>query len=266
MRRLVFFIFMLIVAGPAQGFQHEAVCTGAKEAHKAGEFEKAIKIYTRCLDSGLVRGFSRAYRMFERGQSHVALGALRHAVFDMSAAIELDRAQPYMGLVGARLYRGLLLYILGEYVWAQRDFAAYLRKIGEGDKSNIWTPLFAPVLMQLSEMRLGKTDGFSIEHHLDVIDFDVTPNQAILMFLDKISPSEVVRIWTQKGEDKCDIQYFIGQHFLLKKKMKSATNYFQRVIKTCKPAEYWQHFGAKAELKRIKDSAARKKAAKTPAP
>lgn len=110
------FLAICPFAGAAAAEDLES-CYLGQDAHDAGDFERAVTDYARCIEAGDLTAFNLAVAYFNRANAYSDLGDFDRAIRDYDEAIRLDPA-------GADIYlnRGLAYASKDNYGQAVLDF------------------------------------------------------------------------------------------------------------------------------------------------
>lgn len=274
---LVLVTAALIAGCPASAWANAAedVDQGT-EAADGGDYDKAVELFTRAIDSRELsrsdaaaahskRGdayqgksdFSRAIADYDaairldpgndeafssRGDAYAATGDYDRAIADYDGAIRVKRDNP-----DAYLGRGAARFVLGQFAPAIAD----LRRSVRLDPANAYAALW----LYLAQARSGKADREELARMAGSIDRDAWPGPVVDLYLGDATAEEVRGAAEQddasgERDQRCEAAFYLGEYELIHGGKTAARPLLEEAARTCTPALY-ERQGAVAELKRM---------------
>jgi tetratricopeptide (TPR) repeat protein len=215
---------------------HPAIYCIRGDIHAAREeYEEAIFDYGKIIE--VSPKDIAAY--LSRGNAHLALGENESAIADATRALELGPE----GRSGAKTLdvRGNMRFVMGDFADASSDAARAIELTGD---------TFAMITRYLAQSRHGDA-GAEKELAADASRLKTKdwPYPLIELFLGVRTPAAALEA-TTKPEERCEMQFYIGEWHILKGQRADAEAVLKTAIKTC-PGPHPTRIYARAELKRL---------------
>ena len=271
---VVIVVALTIAVVPAVAKTHGAqALLNGYFASEDKEYERAIRHYTRAIESDSISlsQASDAYRA--RGDAYFHLQRLHQALDDYNLALHLNpknapalnnRGNAYTkkGLfdlamsdfnAALRLDPGFALayqnranvhFFFGRFEKAAKDYAVSLRLDPSDSFSAIW--LF------LARKRGAENGAKELEHHVSAVKSDGWTSSVAVLLLGKIEPDRFLA-GAERGNrigEICEAHFYVGQLYLLNGDRPRARNEFRRALGTC-PTTYVEHTAADMELQKL---------------
>jgi tetratricopeptide (TPR) repeat protein len=234
---------------------------GADDANRAvvaarnGQYEEAIDLFTRAINSDELGTANRARAFAYRGIAKATTGDYEAAQLDLNSAIALDT--DFNG--DAYGYRGYLRLVLGE----NKDAVADLEKSAE---LMLWP--YNVLWLHLARLKAGLPDSGPRSLANNAITLDINRNQdgtpglsrwpgALVKFMQGTVTREAVDAAAQEGDPKrlaervCDVDFYVAELDLARNDAAAAKPKLERAAEMC-PFASFERMGATAELTRLK--------------
>lgn len=234
---------------------------GADDANRAvvaarsGQYEEAIELFTRAINSDELGLKNRAQAYAYRGIAKATTGDYEGAQLDLNSSVALDsdfNADAYA-------YRGYMKLVLGQ----SKEAAADLDKSAE---LLLWP--YNVLWLHLARLKAGLPDAGSRSLANNAITLDLKRNQdgssglarwpgALVKFMQGSVTREAVAAAAQAGdparlaERVCDVDFYLGEIDLARNDTAAAKAQFERAAEKC-PFASFERMGATAELMRLK--------------
>lgn len=227
----------------------------AVTAAKNGQYEEAIELFTRAINSDELGLANRARAFGYRGIAKATTGDYDGAQLDLNSSVALDsdfNADAYA-------YRGYMKLVLGQ----AKEAAADLDKSAE---LLIWS--YNALWLHLARLKAGLPDTGPRSLANNAITLDVKRNQdgspgltrwpgALVKFMQGSVTREEVAATARQGdparlaERVCDVDFYLGEVDLARNDTAAAKAQFERAADKC-PFASFERMGATAELMRLK--------------
>jgi lipoprotein NlpI len=224
-------------------------------AAKNGQYEEAIELFTRAINSDELGLKNRAQAYAYRGIAKATTGDFGGAQLDLNSSVALDsdfNADAYA-------YRGYIKLVLGQ----PKEAAADLDKSAE---LLLWP--YNVLWLHLARLKAGLPDAGPRSLANNAITLDVKRNQdgspgltrwpgALVKFMQGSATREAVAEAAQAGdparlaERVCDVDFYLGEVDLARNNTAAAKTQFERAAEKC-PFASFERMGASAELMRLK--------------
>ena len=224
-------------------------------AAKNGQYEEAIDLFTRAINSDELGLANRARAFGYRGIAKATTGDYDGAQLDLNSSVALDsdfNADAYA-------YRGYIKLVLGQ----SKEAAVDLDKSAE---LLIWS--YNVLWLHLARLKAGLPDTGPRSLANNAITLDVKRNQdgspgltrwpgALVKFMQGNATREEVAAAAQQGdparlaERVCDVDFYLGEVDLARNNPAAAKVQFERAADKC-PFASFERMGASAELMRLK--------------
>jgi lipoprotein NlpI len=237
------------------------LAAGADDANRAvvaarnGQYDEAIELFTRAINSDELGLKNRAQAYAYRGIAKATTGDYEGAQLDLNSSVALDsdfNADAYA-------YRGYIKLVLGQ----SKDAAADLDKSAE---LLIWP--YNALWLHLARLKAGLPDEGPRSLANNAITLDVKRNQdgspglsrwpgPLVKFMQGTGTRESVAAAAQEGdparlaERVCDVDFYIAERDLAHNDIAAAKPQFERAAEKC-PFASFERMGATAELTRLK--------------
>ena len=234
---------------------------GADDANRAvvaarsGNYEEAIELFTRAINSDELGLANRARAFSYRGIAKATTGDYEGAQLDLNSAIALDsdfNADAYA-------YRGYLRLVLGQPKEAVTD----LEKSAE---LLLWP--YNVLWLHLARLKAGVPDTGRLSLSNNAITLDVKRNQdgtpglsrwpgPMVKFMQGGMTREAVAAAAQEGDPQrldervCDVDFYFAELDLVRNDAAAARPQLERAAEKC-PFASFERMGASAELMRLR--------------
>lgn len=224
-------------------------------AAKNGQYEEAIELFTRAINSDELGLTNRARAFGYRGIAKATTGDYEGAQLDLNSAVALDsdfNADAYA-------YRGYIKLVLGQ----AKEAAVDLEKSAD---LLIWS--YNVLWLHLARLKAGLPDTGPRSLTNNAITLDVKRNQdgspgltrwpgALVKYMQGTVTREAVVEAAQQGdparlaERVCDVDFYLGEVDLARNNPAAAKTQFERAADKC-PFASFERMGSTAELMRLK--------------
>ena len=224
-------------------------------AARNGQYDEAIELFTRAINSDELNLKNRAQAYAYRGIAKATTGDYEGSLLDLNSAVALDsdfNADAYA-------YRGYIKLVLGQ----PKDATADLEKSAE---LLIWP--YNVLWLHLARLKAGLPDSGPRSLANNAITLDVKRNQdgspglsrwpgALVKFMQGSITREAAAAAAQEGdparlaERVCDVDFYFAELDLAHNDSAAAKPQFERAAEKC-PFASFERMGATAELMRLR--------------
>lgn len=224
-------------------------------AARNGQYDEAIDLFTRAINSDELGITNRARAFAYRGIAKATTGDYEGATLDLNSAVALDsdfNADAYA-------YRGYIKLVLGQAKEAVVDL----------DKSAellVWP--YNVLWLHLARLKAGVPDAGPRSLTNNAITLDIKRNQdgspglsrwpgALVKYMQGSVTRDVATAAAQDGdparlaERVCDVDFYLGEFDLAHNDVAAAKPQFERAAEKC-PFASFERMGATAELMRLR--------------
>ena len=253
-----FLLAMISLAGSAWAGGLQFAKQGLA-AQQAGDWPKAIDLYSQALATDDLDRKSKAFVLGLRANAYGATGDHDHALTDLAAAMDVDPGQP-----GPYVGRSIVYRQMRDYVHAIQDaatalgyspgyalaytnrglanfyaghFAAAAADFFESHKDDPGEPDFV-LWLHLSRARAGQEDAAEFAANAARINASIWSGPAVLFFLGKVSAQDLPMLASSSNlviqmQQNCEASFYLGEAALLAGDKGDARYSFQAVLKAC---------------------------------
>jgi tetratricopeptide (TPR) repeat protein len=224
-------------------------------AARNGQYEEAIELFTRAINSDELGPANRARAFSYRGIAKATTGDYEGAQLDLNLAIALNSSFD----ADAYAYRGYIKLVLGQ----AREATADLEKSAE---LLLWP--YNVLWLHLARLKAGLPDTGPLSLANNAITLDVKRNQdgspglsrwpgALVKFMQGTGTRETVAAAAQEGdparlaERVCDVDFYFAELDLARNDAAAAKPQLERAAEKC-PFASFERMGATAELMRLR--------------
>jgi lipoprotein NlpI len=224
-------------------------------AARAGNYEEAIELFTRAINSDELGITNRARAFSYRGIAKATTGDYEGAQLDLNSAIALDsdfNADAYA-------YRGYLRLVLGQPKEAVDDLEKSADLL-------LWP--YNVLWLHLARLKAGVPDTGRLSLSNNALTLDVKRNQdgspglsrwpgPMVKFMLGDSTREAVAAAAQQGDPQrlaervCDVDFYLAEVDLARNDTAAARPQLERAAEMC-PFASFERMGATAELMRLR--------------
>lgn len=249
-------------------------------ARKHGDYDEAIRLYSRALESGSLSQSNRAVTLSNRCNVYNDKGQYDRAISDCNEAIALnpDSALPFNNRGNSFMHKGQYDRAIQDYNAAiniNPDFARafsnrglvyyykgmYSRAEMEFGKSVDLDPRYpyAALRLYVTKQRLGTGGVAQLTEQAARLDLEQWPGPLVRLYLDKLTPAEAlvaVKHGDRRREDeqRCEAAFYVAEYHLGKGNRNAGLTQLRVAEEACRPFPgFVEHHGTKAELKRLSE-------------
>ncbi len=227
-------------------------------AARSGQYEQAIDLFTRAINSDELSLKSRAQAFAYRGIAHATLGDYDAARLDLTSAVALDSDYN----ADAYAFRGYLELVTGDAARAAADLEKSVHL-------NMWPYNALWLHLARLNVHVPDTDDISLQKNMEKLAQQRAARSAAAQPRNMDWPRTVMQFYLgqrtvddvltgAKGGDPaglaermCDANFYVAEYRLVHGDTAAARPLFQQAEMSC-PAAAFERMGATAELSRMK--------------